>query len=190
MDSTASVCLVSVKDGTKVDIDPRGARLSGFLKGLLEEYKDEKEIQIPEIKGEFLKHIGTFLNHYKEEEPKDVPKPLPKYDIAETYGKWDDEYIKQFESDKYQLWELMEAANYLDCKPLLELCASKVAVTIKDYSGKEILDYFGLEEDMTDEDVKKMEEEFEKEREAEREAERQKEIEAQKEKEQSKPQEI
>lgn len=182
------VTLVALKDGTKVDIDPKSARHSGLIKNLLEEYKDEKEIQIPEVNGGVLKSICKFLEHYNETDPVDVPKPLPKYDIKETYGEWDDEFIAQFK-EKADIWELMEAANYIDCKPLLELAASKVAIQIKDYSGKEILDYFGLEEDMTDEDVKKMEEEFEKKREAERESERQKELEEEKEKEKEKSEE-
>lgn len=180
MESSNTIKLVSLVDGIKVDIDIRGARLAGLIKNLLEEYQNEQELQIPEVSGDDLKHIAEFLEHYKESDPVEVPKPLPKYDIAETYGEWDAKFISKF-IDKANLWKLMEAANYLDCKPLLELAASHVACTIKDLSGKEMLDYFGLEEDMTEEEVKKMEEDFLKEREAEREKERLKEIELQKE---------
>jgi S-phase kinase-associated protein 1 len=184
MEGEEMITLVSVKDGAKVKIFNKAARLSGFLKGLLEEYQDENEIQIPEIKGNNLQYISEFLNHYKDDDPTDVSKPIAKYDISETYGKWDDEFISQFiNKDKFELWELMEAASFLDCKPLLELAASKIACMVKDYSGKELMEYFGLEEDMTDDDVKKMEEKFEKEKDEEREKERLKELESQKEKE-------
>lgn len=162
------ITLIASKDGTKVEVDPKGIRLSTFLKNLVEEYSTDTEFQIPEITGSMLTHIGIFLNHYVDEDPIVVPKPLPVYDIAETYGKWEDEFINTFTSDKRHLWELMEAANYLDCRPLLELSASKSACMIKDMNGQEMLNYFELKEDMTDEDIKKMEEEYEKERQAEK----------------------
>jgi hypothetical protein len=176
------VTLISIKDNTKVEVSTKSARHAGLLKNLLEEYKDEKELSIPEVDGVNLKYIADFLNFYKDTEPVDVPKPLEKYDIAETYGKWDDEFISQF-NEKKALWDLMEAANYLDCKPLLELAASKVACMIQDLTGHQMLEYFELEEDMTDEDVIKMEADFEKEKDAEREMEMKKEEEMKKEKE-------
>jgi hypothetical protein len=67
------------------------------------------------------------------------------------------------------MWELLEAANYLDIKPLLDLATAKVALKIKDLNGTEILDYFNLEEDLTEEEARIMEEEFEKKQRDERE---------------------
>ena len=158
--SNNTVTLIAIKDNTKVEVSTKSARHAGLLKNLLEEYKDEKELSIPEVDGENLKYIAAFLNNYKDTDPVEVSKPLDKYDIAETYGKWDDEFISQF-TEKKPLWDLMEAANYLDCKPLLELAASRVACMIKDLTGHEMLAYFELEEDMTDEDVVQMEADFE-----------------------------
>jgi hypothetical protein len=160
--------LISGKDQTKVEIFRSSARLSGLLKNILEEYSEEKELSIPEIDGEYLKHIADFLNHYKDSNPKEVQKPLEKYDIASLYGEWEDNFISQFSKDKKYMWGLMEAANFLDCKALLELSASKIACSIQKLSGEEMLEYFELDEDMTDEDVRKMEEDFEKEMEEKR----------------------
>jgi hypothetical protein len=157
-----SISLVALKDGTKVEIDKACVRHSTLLKNLVEEYKDDNEVSIPELDGSTLKHICEYLAHYKETDPIDVKKPLEKYDIKEMYGEWEDTYIKQFENDKAALWKLLEGANYIDCKNLLELGCSKVAVQIKDYSGKEMCDYFGLEEDLTEEEAQKFIEEYEK----------------------------
>jgi S-phase kinase-associated protein 1 len=163
-----SVTIVAIKDGTKIDIDRKCVRLSGLLKNLSEEYKDDNEMPIPEIDGDVLKKIAGYLEHYKDEDPKDVPKPLVKYDIKETYGEWDENYISEFANDKAFMFRLMEAANYLDCRSLLELACSKVAVLIKDYSGKDMCEYFGLEEDLTEDQAKKFIEDFEKQKEEER----------------------
>jgi hypothetical protein len=156
--------LISTKDNTKIQIFKQSARLSGLLKNILEEYNGEEEISIPEIDGEYLIPIAEYLNHYKNSDPKTVPKPLEKYDVAALYGKWEDEYItKLLDKGKKYIWGLMEAANFFDCKDLLELSASKVACTIKNLSGHEMLEYFELEEDMTEDDVRKMEDDYEKE---------------------------
>jgi S-phase kinase-associated protein 1 len=164
-----SISLVALKDGTKIDIDKHCVRHSTLLKNLVEEYKDDNEVSIPELDGSTLKYICEYLSHYKEEDPKDVKKPLEKYDIKEMYGEWEDTFIKKFEGDKSALWKLLEGANYIDCKSLLELGCSKVAVQIKDFNGKEMCDYFGLEEDLTEEEAQKFIEEYEKKIEAEKE---------------------
>jgi S-phase kinase-associated protein 1 len=164
-----SVTLVALKDGSKVEIDKKSIRLSGLLKNLLEEYKDDNEISIPEIDGDILKKIVIFLEHYKDKNPVEVPKPLPKYDIRETYGEWDDNYLTEHLNQRELLLKTLEAANYIDCKSLLELICSKIAIHIKDLPGKEICDYLGLEEDLTDEEAKKIIVEFEKEKEIENE---------------------
>ncbi len=164
------ITLVS-KEGAKIEIFTHSCRLSGLFKTFVEDFKEEKEIPIPDIEEEYLKSIADFLNHYIDNDPIEVVKPLPKYDISETYGKWEDEFISKF-SDRTRINRLMEIANFIDCRSLLELSASKVACIIKDFSGQEILEYFGLQEDMTDEDEKRMQDEFEKEIEVKRNAEK------------------
>lgn len=156
--------LVSVKDGTKVELNINSFRLSGLLKTLVEEYQDDSEIQVPEIRGELLLKIALFLNHYDNKNPKNVLKPLLSNDISEIYGKWEDQFISQFIcQDKNVIFELMQAANILDCQSLLDLACSKVAVTIKDLDGQGLLKYFNLKEDMTNSDIQKMDEDLEKE---------------------------
>jgi hypothetical protein len=163
-----SVTLVAIKDGSKVEIDRKSIRLSGLLKNLQEEYKDENEICIPEIEGEILKKIVIYLDNYKDKNPAEVAKPLPKYNIKETYGEWDNNYLNEHLADRDTLLKTLEAANYIDCKSLLELICSKIAIHIKNLPGKEICDYLGLEEDLTEEDAQKVITDFEKQKEEER----------------------
>jgi S-phase kinase-associated protein 1 len=163
-----SVTLVALKDGAKVELERNSIRLSGLLKTLQEEYKDENEISIPEIDGEILKKIAIYLNKYKDKNPAEVAKPLPKYDIKETYGEWDNNYLNEHLAERDTLLKTLEGANYIDCKSLLELICSKIAIYIKDLPGKEICDYLGLEEDLTEEDAQKVIAEFEKQKEEEK----------------------
>lgn len=163
-----SVTLVAIKDGIKVDVNRKSIRLSGLLKNLLEEYKEENEISIPEIDGEILKKIAIYLNHYSEHNPVEVPKPIPKYNISETYGEWDDKYLKDHLSEREILMKTLEASNYIDCKSLLDLICSSIAIHIKDLPGKEICDYLGLEEDVTEEEAQQIIAEHEKQKEEEK----------------------
>jgi hypothetical protein len=71
------------------------------------------------------------------------------------------------------MFKLLEGANYVNCERLLDLATGKVAVWIKDFSGKEICDYFGLPEDLTDEQRQAMIDKRETELEVEREKEEQ-----------------
>ena len=50
------------------------------------------------------------------------------------------------------LFEMINAANYLQIKPLIELLCAKVASLIKGKSVKEIRTYFGVKADFTPEE--------------------------------------
>jgi S-phase kinase-associated protein 1 len=163
-----SVTLVALKDGTKVEVNRKSIRLSGLLKNLQEEYKDDNEISIPEVDGDILKKIIVFLEHYKDKNPREVAKPLPLYDIKQTYGEWEDNFLKEYLSEKEILMKTLEAANYIDCKSLMELICSKIAIQIKDLPGKDICDYLGLVEDLTEEESQQIRDDFEIQKEEER----------------------
>jgi hypothetical protein len=174
-----SISLVATKDGTKVDIEKVCLRHSELLNNLVQEYKDDNEISIPELEGSTLKQVCEYLAHYKETDPAHVPKPLEKYDIKEMYGEWEDNYMKPFETDRAMMFKLLEGANYIGCQKLLDLATSKVAIMIKDLSGKEICDYFGLPEDLTEEEKQKMIEDWEREQDEKKDKEMQEERERQ-----------
>jgi hypothetical protein len=118
-----------------------------------------------------LKSICEYLSNYKDTDPAIVKKPMQKYDIKEMFGDWEDNFMKAFEQDREKMFRLLEGANYVNCERLLDLATGKVAVWIKDFSGKEICDYFGLPEDLTDEERQAMVDKREKELEEEREKE-------------------
>lgn len=151
--------LISQLDGTEVKIDKRSARLSTLLKNLQDDYQ-ENVIRVAEVPGIYLSYIAEYLNHYKETDPPKVKKPLARYDIELMYGRWEDEFITKFIKDKTVLWELMNHANFMECDSLMDLASAKISVMIKDFSPKEILDYFGMKEDLTPEEARQMHNDF------------------------------
>lgn len=146
---------------------------SGFLNNLLNQFPDEHEFRIPQLKGNIMEFILEWLDKHKAEEPKLPPQPMRNYDIAEVVGKWEDDYMKKvFNKSFDSLFEFMNAVNFLDIPPLLELAAAFTACLIKDFSPEEFKKLFKIEDDCTEDDLKKIEEEVLREREEEREKER------------------
>jgi S-phase kinase-associated protein 1 len=162
------IILVSQSDGTKIETDTDSANNSGLLRSLIEEYTDNL-IEIPEIKGSTLQLIVEFLEHMKDNPCSELPKPLPQYDLRELISEWENNFLAKFDNDIYKLFEFINGVNYLDVRPLLELCCAKAATIVKDYEQQKFMEVFQIEADMTEEDLKKLEIEFEKEREIERE---------------------
>jgi hypothetical protein len=87
-----TISLIS-SDGIKSQVNKKSTRLSGLLTTLCEEYPDENELKIHEVKGSILNEIVEFLNHYSDSNPKEVPKPLPQYNIEECFGTWEDKFV-------------------------------------------------------------------------------------------------
>lgn len=162
------------EDGTTFDVSTHIIRRSNFLKDICREYPDEKVIEIPDVKGPTMALVVEWLKQHEESEPKLPPQPLRNYDISEVVGKWEDEYMNRVYNNSFKsLFELLEAANFLDISQLIELASAKTACLTKDLTPKEFKELFKIEEDCTEEDIKKIEEEVLKEREIQKEKERQ-----------------
>ena len=68
-------------------------------------------------------------------------------------------YANYVEVDKVILFEVMLAANYMDIKPLLELCCAGIARLIKGKSPEEIRTLFEITSEFTPEEEAQIREE-------------------------------
>lgn len=149
------VCTSS--DGEKVKIDEKAAQRSGLLKGLFDDYKENmEETQVSDISGAILRKVFEYLNHYKDIETKEIPRPLPSANLSEVCDEWDVKFINELELDS--VFDVINAANYLDIKPLLDLSCAKIASEMKGKSAEEIRAKFNIENDLTEEEMKEYEE--------------------------------
>ena len=62
-------------------------------------------------------------------------------------------------TDPEELFPLILAANYLDCKPLLDLTCAKVATMIKGKTPEEIRRTFNIQQEFTPEEEEAVREE-------------------------------
>lgn len=145
-------------DGEQVAIDENSAKKSVLLKGIFDDFREPMDVtEMPEITGVILKKVFEFLVHYKDAETiKEIPRPLPSADLAEVCEKWDIDFINSLDLDS--VFDLINAANLLDIKPLLDLSCAKVASEMKGKTADEIRQKFNIENDLTEEEMKEYEE--------------------------------
>ena len=139
----------------EVDIDL--LMKSKLLKGLIEDYQgDDEEIPLNEVDAKNLDLIIEYLTHYKDTEPKEIPKPFPE--------RTDEEFLKGILNDELtynyltkqsleELINLVNAANYLQIDGLINIIAAKLAHEMCNCEVEEARKKFGIECDMTEEEI-------------------------------------
>jgi S-phase kinase-associated protein 1 len=128
------ITLVS-SDGEKMQISAKAAQRSQLVKGIIEDYPDDAEVPLNNVKSNILKKIKEYLEHYQESDPKEIERPLASQNYQDCVEPWDYEFINV---DLDLIFEIILAANYMDIKPLLELASSKIASIIKGKTPEEI----------------------------------------------------
>lgn len=143
-------------DNAKVTIDSKSAERSFLLKNLLQDYTEDSDIPMPDIKGDILKKCVEYMTHYKDTEPRDIPKPLPSPNLLDVTDEWDVNYISGIDLDS--VFDIINASNYLDLKPLFDLSCARIASIMKGKTAEEIRNIFNLENDLTEDEIKEFEE--------------------------------
>ena len=149
------IILVS-SDGEKMQVSEKAARRSVLIKGILDDYPEDPEVPLHNVKSNILTKVVTYLEQYANSEPKEIERPLPSNNFNECVEAWDYQFI-DLELD--MIFEIILAANYLDIKPLMELASSKVASIIKGKSAEDIRKTFNIQNDFTPEEENQIREE-------------------------------
>lgn len=142
-------------DNVNCNISSESAQRSVLLKGLIQDYEDS-EIPMPDIRGDILKKVIEYLDHYKSTDPKEIQRPLPSNNLSDVTDEWDITFLNSIDLDA--TFDLINAANYMDIKPLLDLSCAKIASLMKGKSAEEIRNMFSIECDLTEEELKEYEE--------------------------------
>ncbi|XP_010920060.1 SKP1-like protein 14 [Elaeis guineensis] len=131
-------------DGEEFEVESLVANQSEMIKGMIDAGCVQSRVPLPNVLGSVLAKVVEYWNRHggggKEEEEKQLME-------------WDKEFAKL---DRDELFDLINAASFLNTKPLLDLCCQTVADTIKDMSVPDVRDYFGIESDFTPEEEAKI----------------------------------
>ena len=121
-----------------------------LVKGIIEDYPDDAEVPLNNVKSNILKKIKEYLDHYQDTDPKEIERPLASQNFQECVDPWDFEFINV---DLDLIFEIILAANYMDIKPLLELASSKGK------TPEEIRKTFNIQKEFTPEEEQQIREE-------------------------------
>ena len=138
----STITLVSY-DSTRKSIDEKSAKMSILINDYSKDFPNA-EIHLNNIDGDTLIKIKEYLDHYKEKNPKIIPKPLPKKDFKEVVNDWDYNYIN-IEIEK--IFNIMLAANFLNIEPLINLTCAKISSLITGKKPEEIRRILGMGKD-------------------------------------------
>jgi S-phase kinase-associated protein 1 len=142
-------------DGDRIGVKKTIAKQSVLIKTMLDDAEDE-DIPLPQVCTEILKKVVVYLEYIVDTPCPDIEKPLKTNNIYELTDKWFADYI---DIPTQKLMELMNASNYLDIRCLLELACTMFATKFMGKSAQQIRDEFGIDCDLTPEELTKMEEE-------------------------------
>ena len=145
---------ISSSEGKIINISKKAANRSGILKGMMEDFPDELSFPMKTIKGNILEKIKNYLMHYKDEEPQEIEIPLKSNNFSECVNNWDFNFLG---SDIDTIFDLLEAANYLDIKPLHELVSAFLGANIRGINSNSIIKDFEIDiNELTDKEKEEM----------------------------------
>ncbi|ANQ08926.1 Skp1 family protein [Plasmodium coatneyi] len=144
-------------EGDEFIVDKYTASMSTVILNILEVMTAEEDtIPLPNIKTPILKKIIEYMEYHINNPADEIPKPLITSNLQDVVSIWDYDFVN---TDKETLYELIEASNYLDIKPLLDLTCGKIASMMKDKTTEEIRAEFDIVNDFTREEEKQIREE-------------------------------
>ena len=149
-------------DGVIREVDVFILSKSKLLSGLIEDYApDNGEYPIPlnDIDAKCLDLIIQYLEHYKDMEPKEIPKPFPERTDEEFFkGILNDDWTYNYLTNQTleELINLINAANYLQIEGLINIIAAKLAHEMCNCEDEEARQKFGIECDMTEEEIEEI----------------------------------
>ena len=123
---------------------------------ILKDNQGGEEVKLNEVDIKNLDLIIQYLEHYKDMEPKEIPKPFPE--------RTDEEFMKGIVNDEWtynyltnltleELIHLINAANYLQIDGLINIIAAKIAHETRNGDIEEVMQKFGIQCDMTEEEI-------------------------------------
>ena len=127
-----------------------------FLSEILDFASDDEVILLKEVDAKNFERIIDYLIHYKDTEPKEIPKPFPE--------RTDDEFLRSILNDDWTFdflqslnvvksIILVNCADYLRIEGLINLLAAKLAHEMCNCDIEEARIKFGIECDMTEEEI-------------------------------------
>lgn len=137
---------VMTKDDKILYINENLIKMSDFLQTLYENCEDENEF-ILKINEKILLKLIEFADNY-EKYPFDIENKLTPGQLDECHNNFIDNLdLKQ------EIFQLLEAGNFLLIEEIMELCKMKICNVINTQTEKDLIKIFELENYKTEEEA-------------------------------------
>ena len=123
---------------------------------LLEDFGEGEVIHLKEVDNKNLDLIIKYLVHYKNMEPKEIPKPFPDRTDDEFFrgilnDDWTFDFLKNISLE--DTINLTNAANFMQIDGLINILAAKVAHEMCNCEIEEARNKFEIQGDLTEEEL-------------------------------------
>ena len=146
------------KEGDRVEVDARIASLSNLIRTIVDDSGLTEEIPLDQVTKPILTLILSYCEHHSYSIPTEVKKPLPSPKFSEAIeDQWDFQFVQGLTDDI--LIELVLAANYMDCKPILDLCCGYIASKFKGKDVAELRNEYGIAEEFSPDEEDRLKQE-------------------------------
>ena len=111
--------------------------------------ENQKRIIFPNITARTMQKVIQYARHVKDYPPSPkILKPLKTRKMEELVSSW---YATYIDMKQNEIFNIINAAEYLGMKPLLDLGCAKIATMMKGKKAKEIVKEFKVPKDFTPE---------------------------------------
>lgn len=153
------VTLVSM-NGDEFKVSKHSAKMSNLVSTMIFENEDElldQEVPLPNVNMKTLEKVLQFCNYHIENPMPEIPKPITSSDLKTIVGSAYGTFIQSFQQE--ELFEIINAANFMDIQSLLDLACAQVATQIRGKTPEEIRATFNIENDFTPEEEEQIRQE-------------------------------
>ncbi|KAI1301787.1 S-phase kinase-associated protein 1 [Halotydeus destructor] len=144
---------LKASDGEVFEVDIEVAKASMTIKNMLDdlgiEDVDQEDVPLPNVNGAILRKVIAWAEYHKDDPPPANDDEENRERRTDDIPQWDQDFLKV---DQGTLFELIQAANYLDIKGLLDVTCKTVANMIKGKTPEEIRKTFNIKNDFTPEE--------------------------------------
>ena len=142
------------------DILLKSKLLFDLIQDYIEDYIENQEtIALFEVDSKNFELIIDYLVHYKDKEPKEIPKPFPERTDEEFFkgildnndNNWTYYFISKLSIE--EAFNLINCSFYLQIEGLVNLLAAKIAHEMCNCEVEEARRKFGIECDMSEEEI-------------------------------------
>jgi len=137
------IMLIS-QDDIQFEVSSNIIELSELIKTMIcnsdeDDDNDVQEMPLPNVRSCVLAKVIEYCRHYFKEPMSEIEKPLISSKMGDVVNSW---YANFVDIDDEMVFEILLAANYMDIKPLLNLCCATIASKCKGKTVEEMSEHF------------------------------------------------